>query len=340
MEAWLTNGAKTMGDRVTSDQDNSARIADLARQIASCPSVEMAYAGQHQCSDIVGWQRIELRKLGVPESQIRNRLHRPEPWAGNLSSAKIVYLSSNPSFDDDENFPTWDPSWDDEKIEDFFVNRFSDLTSRGYGAGDEPHVSWDKVIQKDQLLSKKRVSTWSSLRKRTGLILGVPVDQVSASRDYVMTEVVHCKSQKEHGVTRGCISHCGDRWFSQVLDSSICPAGLIVVSGVQAAIALRKVFPDIAEAWGPPLEGNENPENERYWPRSIEDLENRAESGSWSFNEQSRHTVCMNFFGKKRLVVWLPHPTGNSLPRKIDNQQLIHPDLLKRWREAAKNGGC
>ena len=90
---------------MTSDQDNSARIANLARQIASCPSVETAYSGQHQCSDIVGWQRIELRKLGVPESQIRNRLHRPEPWAGNLSSAKIVYLSSNPSFNDDENFP-------------------------------------------------------------------------------------------------------------------------------------------------------------------------------------------------------------------------------------------
>lgn len=220
---------------------------------------------------------------------------------------------------------------------DFFVNRFSNLTSRGYGAGDEPYVSWDKVIQKDQSLSKKRVSTWSSLRNRTALILGIPVDQVSASRNYVMTEVVHCKSQKEQGVTRECISHCGDRWLSQVLDSSVCPAGLIVVSGIQAAVALREVFPDIPAGWGPPLEGNQNSENERYWPKSIEDLENRTKSGTWSLNEQSRHTVSREVFGKERLLVWLPHPTGNSLPRKIGNQQLIHPDLLKGWREAANS---
>lgn len=50
--------------------------------------------------------------------------HLPEPWCGDIENADVLFVSSNPSIDPDEKFPT--TSWPDVDIVDFFVNRFND----------------------------------------------------------------------------------------------------------------------------------------------------------------------------------------------------------------------
>jgi hypothetical protein len=314
----------------------SAKIRKLALEVAACPEIEKAMGGKHECSGVVEWQRGQFRDMGVAENEITQRMHRPEAWAGNLETAKIVWLSSNPSFSDEESFPTWDKSWSEDQIADFVTNRFSSDVGRGYGAGDEPGKSWDKSIGKSGKLSKKRVSTWSVLRNRTSVILKKPVKEVFASRDYVMTEVVHCKSPGEKGLSNECVVHCSKRWMSQILDSSICSAGLIVVSGDKAAYALRLAMPDLPLSWGPSVLNEQKGGGPRYWPKSNAELLSRVKEGTWTISEQQCHTIKRSLYGKERTLVWLPHPTG-SLPRDIKNPDLIHPDLLEQWHQAANS---
>jgi len=52
----------------------------------------------------------------------RADFHLPEPWSGRIESTPILFVSSNPSFNRREDFPT--VSWDDDRIEAFFTTRF------------------------------------------------------------------------------------------------------------------------------------------------------------------------------------------------------------------------
>ena len=103
---------------------------DLALRISSCSNfLDVLDGKMNQCVNVVNWQVVNHIEKPVGVEMKRSTLHRPEPWAGNLSSAPIMFLSSNPSFDPRENFPTLD--WDDQDAADFFVNRFSERTDRG-----------------------------------------------------------------------------------------------------------------------------------------------------------------------------------------------------------------
>src|SRR2546427_741399 len=92
---------------------------DLLRQITRCPNIQRWIASpqdSNPCSRIISVQD--------PKHVMSLACHQvPEPWSGDLKHAPILFLSSNPSIDEKEEYPLW--SWDDEKIEDFFTNRFS-----------------------------------------------------------------------------------------------------------------------------------------------------------------------------------------------------------------------
>jgi hypothetical protein len=83
---------------------------DLLREITRCPNIEQCFINpqsSNPCSKIISTQKvIALANLQVPE-----------PWSGNLEHAPILFLSSNPSLDDEEVIPRW--SWSDEWIKDF-----------------------------------------------------------------------------------------------------------------------------------------------------------------------------------------------------------------------------
>jgi hypothetical protein len=59
------------------------------------------------------------------------------------------------------------------------------------------------------------------------------------TRDYAITEVVHCKSKKEGGV-QSALRECADRYLLRVLQHS--PARLLVVLGRPARLAFRTLF--------------------------------------------------------------------------------------------------
>ena len=74
----------------------------------------------------------------------------PEPWNGDINKADILFLSSNLSYNPDENYPT--DSWDDENIYNYHKNRFS-----------------DEHYQKN----KKKVLFWQKTRKSASWLLNI-----------------------------------------------------------------------------------------------------------------------------------------------------------------------
>ena len=82
---------------------------NIILEIAKCCEVEKAKLNDsHSCNKIVMSQNDSFQL--------------PEPWNGHLDNAEILFISSNPSIDPNENYPT--ASWKDEDIVSFFENRF------------------------------------------------------------------------------------------------------------------------------------------------------------------------------------------------------------------------
>lgn len=90
---------------------------DLLLKVARRPIVERCLNGEtnHCCSKIVLSQGVE----STSEFQV------PEPWSGHISTAPILFLSSNPSIGPaggHEQYPR--ATWNDESIVEYFDYRF------------------------------------------------------------------------------------------------------------------------------------------------------------------------------------------------------------------------
>lgn len=87
----------------------------LLLKIARCPNVPACLEGGHEghpCSTIVGSQAAG----GLEDFQV------PEPWSGQIRSAAVLFVSSNPSISEVEAYPRW--SAPDDLIDEFFTQRF------------------------------------------------------------------------------------------------------------------------------------------------------------------------------------------------------------------------
>ena len=169
-------------------------------------------------------------------------MHRPEAWTGDLVNAPILFLSSNPSFDSKENYPNWKlEEWPIEKVEDFAINRFTADRKRAYGASDgQLSKQNDRTIGKNGELGRK-VTYWNWARSMVAFMHGKDISEVSAESDYVMTEIVHCKSKGEKGVKKAR-AKCKDKFLERIL--AISKADLIIVSGKHACSDVKAVYPD------------------------------------------------------------------------------------------------
>lgn len=156
-----------------------------------------------------------------------------EPWSGNLNTAPILFLGSNPSISESllpenkEKYPRW--SWSDKDITDFFNNRF--------GGGQE---LWIKdgmyTFLETGVHKKKHVRYLAAIRKRAKEILGRPVEP---GKDYVNSEVVHCKSKREHGVDKAS-GTCTKLYLRRLIAES--GAKVIVCLGNFAERAVKQEF--------------------------------------------------------------------------------------------------
>jgi hypothetical protein len=301
--------------------NSSASVNDLALAISSCKEVCKAFKNNnHPCSSVVSWQANQWTEKFV---QIEgSRMHRPEAWTGNLATAPIIFLASNPSFDATEHFPSWNRSlWSDEKIIDFAVNRFTTSLDRSYGATQSNLLDLqDRTVGIDGSLSDK-VDYWVWVRKYVALILNKKIEKTSSIEDYVMTELVHCKSANEEGVTQA-LHTCGENWFEQIMSKS--PAKLLFVAGVKAGEAFAQIYhEELPETWGC-WTNSKVGKGKGFWPKSKSSLTSALDRGQWKLEHQLKNTVEIQIGGRKRLVIYVARPNrGASI-----YAPWAHPDLL------------
>ena len=304
-------------------------VEDLALRISSCCEVPKALVDKaHPCHEVVDWQS---RQWKPPILQIENsRMHRPEAWTGDIQNAPILFLSSNPSFDSKENYPSWTlGDWPQVKVAKFATNRFTSNISRGYGASDgltENEI--DRTIGNSGQLLKK-VSYWSWARNMVAYIRGKNISEVSAHTDYAMTEIVHCKSQKERGVKTARVK-CKDMYLEKIL--KISKAKLIFVSGQHACEDIKAVFPGkFPKVWG---KWNEDGSaSGGYWPSKVTQFPVEINRGMWSLEEQQKHAESFEWAGQVRTFQYFAKPGGGGgLNAPWKHPDLVHPEVLNAWR--------
>jgi hypothetical protein len=209
-------------------------VADADRlliEIARCPIAVGCKNGKlpanHPCRPVVDVQRH------VP----RDRHQVPEPWNGHLTRAPILFVSSNPSISDVEDYPTW--GWSKPEITDFFENRF--------GGGRKAWVTdGARSLGADGTRSGS-VAFWAGVRNRARDLLGRPA---VPGVDYALVEVVRCKSLDEIGVPEARKT-CSDRYLRRTVKAS--GATVVVTLGEKARPTVEAMF------GGPPRYGTSGP---------------------------------------------------------------------------------
>lgn len=205
-------------------------MMNLLHEIARCPHVQSCLQNplvEHPCREII----LSQSSSTLDEHQV------PEPWSGRLEQAPILFLSSNPSIGSIEDYPRW--LWSDDAIDDYFNNRFGD----GYKAWI---IDGTKTLQNDGTHSRS-VRFWVEVRQRAIELLQ---RNVVPGVDYALTEIVHCKSRKEIGVTQAQ-RECVHSYLRRVLE--IATARVIVVLGTSAKKAMQGEFniPERVTVFGP-----------------------------------------------------------------------------------------
>lgn len=173
----------------------------LLLRIARCPNL-----GLGACTKIAAVQN-DFAKRQVPE-----------PWNGDLVRARILFVSSNPSISEVEDYPT--DQWTDDAIADYFEHRYGRWMADG-----------TKGLRKDGTRGKANPFLSSVKKTAERLLDRPPVPGV----DYAVTEVVHCKSRAEVGVAEA-LGECTRRYLGGILEAA--GAKVIVVLGDRANAAL------------------------------------------------------------------------------------------------------
>ena len=268
-----------------------------------------------RCSEMVRTDHVTEEGRGHPCRKIVNSQNAfdgpfqvPEAWAGNLASARIAFLSSNPAISAAnpaakwrakrvaEKYPTVD--WPDTDVADFMINRFN------------PEHGWvlnrrhRKVETSDGPTWGTPEPYWGWVAQQTSALLGSGAPWYEQA---VMTEIVHCKSNGEEGVAEAA-PLCASKHMDRILAAS--PAGLVIVVGSKAAQTLKIAYPDVFR--DRPLFG-------KY-----------TEPGM-PYQEQNLFKMVLG--GRNRLICFLKHPSSHGAKPSV---ALSYPDDMGRLRLAAE----
>jgi uracil-DNA glycosylase len=184
----------------------------LLLQITNCPVVTECRRGSRvACSRVVGFQ----------SDTDWSDYHVPEPWNGELESARLLFVSSNPAIDSRERYPT--PGWTDAERIDFFRRRFS--------GGRQAWTYKFRTLLKDGSYdaAPRAGKYWAEIHQRAIELIG---PDAKAGIDYALTEVVYCKSGGNHGV-KEARNECASRYLEPLLEAAS-EASVIVLVGKQA----------------------------------------------------------------------------------------------------------
>ena len=160
------------------------KLKKLMLDISHCNEIKQALENSnHPCYEIVNYQKHDFKKF-----------QNPEPWNGNIEKADILFIGLNPSYNPNEEYPT--ASWDNEKIYNYHKNRFS-----------------DEHYKKN----KNKVLFWQKSRKSASWILNIPLDDITLENHFCITEMIHCKSPKQIGVSMKACNKCVEKWMNKIL---------------------------------------------------------------------------------------------------------------------------
>jgi hypothetical protein len=202
------------------EQRDADRLS-LAADIFRCEVLTATLRGQHTtCRDVVAWQGLQ------PDGP----RYVPEPWAGHLGSAPILFVSSNPSAG--EQGEPFDPrrQWGSDRSDEELV-----MAAEGaFDPGPWPGIT-DGIYNRD--LTGRRVGEWVRYWAWARRIAGELLEREPVPGwDYALTEVVHCASRQEHGVS-AAVQACTSRYLGRVLGASA--ARIIVLTGGTALRAFQ-----------------------------------------------------------------------------------------------------
>lgn len=206
-----------------------------------------------------GWQgKIEkCRGLAKKLCPSCGDFHLPDPWNGRLASARLLIVGINPGFDPDEYYPSYgSPAWMNqsnpkelnyEKIFDFFENRFwagRGKPSEKYRVCNDGHSF---LIPRHDL-AQPPVSYggyWNYAKEIAEFILernGLKKEgdiQPKIGVDYVLTELVHCKTEHVGQVPCSCYRHCFENYFNDVLQGAKKLETIVIVGSMAREICAQ-----------------------------------------------------------------------------------------------------
>jgi hypothetical protein len=257
-------------------------VQKLLLEIARCPLLEAVLDDPdpiHPCAPVVltQWQGLSTEDR---LARWRHVHQLPEPWVGHLQTSQILFVSSNPSISGSISPNPADPppglSYDRSN---------EDVVARYESA-------FDRFIL-DGIRSRGATGPtrfWIEVRSRARELIGNR--PVEPGRDYVLTEVVRCKSKNENGVPEA-LSICSGRYLERTLMATAAP--VVVFLGTKAEQAAWDVL---------------------GVPRSV---------GIRCDQHVTRHVLA----GTDRLIGFLPHPNHRG-PRTPG--ACWHPEELARVR--------
>jgi len=273
----------------------SRKARDLLLRIAKCESF-LNFNGQPIKEDPCSSVLLSQCKLGLADPE----RYLPIPWQGHIETAKILFISSNPSVLGRVGYEvSYGPkaSWlkdnsVDDKIVDFYECRFDD--DREWVRND---IYYRCTPQYPLNFSKNWVRYWASVRRLADEILNKDISELFAPGiDYALTEIVHCQANREDGV-RKARKICAEKYLDSILDVAD-KAKIIVLLGTQAVDTF----------------------NERY------NLNLKAFAG---MNQDKEYVgvgeMCLGNI--ERLIVALPHPDSRG-KRKLED--CLTPEEIRK----------
>ena len=215
--------------------DHHREVEQLAIAIACCSEIPNACSNKkHPCHKIVTTQA----EFGVEYRQV------PEAWAGNLEEARVLFVSSNPSISTPrvtgtgEDYPLagyldssiQHPEWPTARVLDFQVNRLDQSRTNPFVTGNAQFLCADGIYRGSDSKNGTKASQnyWKSAIKQVKDLLD---SQFDLSRDICMTEIVHCKSKGEKGVSKAS-GKCSETYLGRILQLS--GSLLVLIGGAKA----------------------------------------------------------------------------------------------------------